>query len=141
MTKKILVPLDGSALAEQALDIAEKMLDPEVELLLLRVVGPLIVSSKQVDEARDYLEDMVSQLQASHRNVLLDPIVAEGIAPEKIIEAAEEHDAGLIIMTTHGAGGLGRWLMGSVAEKVVRHAPCPVLTIGKRSLQKRSGNG
>lgn len=137
MTKKILVPLDGSNMAEEALDIAEKMLDPEVELLLMRVVGPLIVSSKQVDEARDYLEEVVSRLQSEHRRVPFDPLVKEGIPAEKIIETAEEEGAGLIIMTTHGAGGLGRWLVGSVAEKVVRHAPCPVLTIGKRSLENR----
>ena len=56
-------------------------------------------------------------------------LVEVGLAAEKIIEAAKEKDADLIVMTTHGRTGLSHALMGSVAEKVVRQAPCPVLTI------------
>ena len=124
MTKKILVPLDGSALAEQALGIAEQMMDSEVDLILLRVGSDL-------EEAQDYLEERAREYEGKRVQVL----VTEGSVAEQIIEVTERTQAGLIIMTTHGAGGLGRWLMGSVAERVVRHAPCPVLTIGRRSLQ------
>jgi universal stress protein A len=52
-----------------------------------------------------------------------------GPAAEKIIEAAKDKDADMIVMATHGRTGLSHALMGSVAEKVVRQAPCPVLTI------------
>ena len=52
-----------------------------------------------------------------------------GPAAEKIIEAAQEEDSDLIVMTTHGRTGISHVLMGSVAEKVVRQAPCPVFTI------------
>ena len=52
-----------------------------------------------------------------------------GPADEKIIEAAKDKDADMIVMATHGRTGLSHALMGSVAEKVVRQAPCPVLTI------------
>ncbi|MBT8365481.1 MAG: universal stress protein, partial [Deltaproteobacteria bacterium] len=56
-------------------------------------------------------------------------LVEFGLAAEKIIEAAKEKDADMIIMATHGRTGLSHALIGSVAEKVVRQAPCPVLTI------------
>jgi nucleotide-binding universal stress UspA family protein len=56
-------------------------------------------------------------------------LVGVGPAAEKIIEAAKEKSADLIVVATHGRTGFSHALMGSVAEKVVRQAPCPVLTI------------
>ncbi len=59
----------------------------------------------------------------------LVPEVAEGVPFEEIIRCAKEMDIDLIVMGTHGHTGLAHMLMGSVAEKVVRKAPCPVLTV------------
>ena len=55
--------------------------------------------------------------------------VLVGSAPKKIVEYANDHDVDIIVMGTHGRGGLAHFLMGSVAERVVRTAPCPVLTV------------
>ena len=63
------------------------------------------------------------------RTVAVQTLVKVGSADEKIVEAAQEKAANLIVMATHGRTGLYHALMGSVAEKVVRQAPCPVLTI------------
>ncbi|CAB1084667.1 hypothetical protein D1AOALGA4SA_12178 [Olavius algarvensis Delta 1 endosymbiont] len=63
------------------------------------------------------------------QSVEVQPLVKVGPADEKIVETAQEKAADLIVMTTHGRTGLLRALMGSVAEKVVRQAPCHVFTI------------
>lgn len=135
MTKKMLVPLDGSSLAEEALTVATKMADANIELWLLRVVGPLSFSAKSRVEAERYLEETAARLRLANPEVTIVEVVEEGSPAELIIDVAEREEAGLIIMTTHGKGGLGRWLVGSVPERVVRHAHCPVLTIGRRSLE------
>lgn len=139
--KKILVPLDGSAMAEQALDIVEEMLDRNIRLVLVRVLNPLTLTGADFtkQEAKDYLCDQAESFQSRHPDIEVACFIEEGLAANKIIDLSRTEDVGLIVMTTHGAGGLGRWLMGSVAEKVVRHAPCPVLTLGAETLKKRTG--
>lgn len=136
--KKIMVPLDGSELAEHALEVAGKMVDEEFSLLLVRVLNPaaVLVTDFLRQEAQDYLNDMTDVFLRKHPDVDVKSYLDEGRAAETLIDLAEQKGAGLIVMTTHGAGGLGRWIMGSVAEKVVRHAPCPVLTIGQKTLEK-----
>lgn len=136
---KILVPLDGSELAESSLEVAEKMMGPGMCLVLLQVFNPVegILQSDAAHESDRYLHSVLDSWCDRHPNSDLRILVREGLAAQSIIEIAEEERAGLIVMTTHGKGGLTRWLMGSVAERVVRHAPCPVLTIGKRSLESK----
>ena len=135
--KKILVPLDGSALAEQALAVAGKMVDEEFSIILLRVVSPVAATAADflVQEAKDYLDDICDKVCRWHPEAKVECLMREGKVADTIVELAEKEKAGLIVMTTHGAGGIGRWLMGSVAEKVVRQAPCPVLTIGRKPLE------
>lgn len=134
---KILIPLDGSALAENALEVADKMSGPDVTLVLLRVVNPVVgaLSSDEEAEAQEYLDEVAAQLRRDSKPGDIRVLVVEGTTASTIIDTAEEEKVGLIIITTHGSGGLVRWLMGSVAERVVRHAPCPVLTIGRRTLE------
>jgi nucleotide-binding universal stress UspA family protein len=62
-------------------------------------------------------------------DVIAHPVLASGDPPREIIRAAEDQKIDLIVIATHGHTGWGRLLFGSVAEKVVRLAPCPVLTI------------
>lgn len=135
---KILIPLDGSDLAEAAIEVASKMTDSDTVIVLLRVLNPFLgsVSQEDIDEARDYLNGFVSQLAMKRAPADIRVLVLEGPVAETIIATAEDEGAGLLIMTTQGAGGLARWLMGSVAERVVRHAPCPVLSIGRRTLER-----
>jgi nucleotide-binding universal stress UspA family protein len=76
------------------------------------------------------IESFQSCLQSNiGQTVETQTLVEVGLAAEKIIEAAKEKDADMIVMTTHGRTGFSHALIGSVAEKVVRQAPCPVLTI------------
>jgi nucleotide-binding universal stress UspA family protein len=133
--KRILVPLDGSELAEKSLAVVADMVAPGIEIVFLRIVSPLslVTGNDAMIEAKRYLDGLVDDWSRRH-SPEVSAMVVEGSAAEQIIDQAEALGAGLIVMTTHGSGGLGRWLVGSCAERVVRHAHCPVLTIGKRAL-------
>jgi nucleotide-binding universal stress UspA family protein len=77
--------------------------------------------------AAEALEDLVDR--ARDEEIEMQAVVRTGYAAQDILEYAEEIEAGLIVMATHGRTGLERFLIGSVAEKVVRSAPCPVFTL------------
>lgn len=77
----------------------------------------------------DRLRDQLGRLVAQEPKVLTEHFLLVGDAATEILEKAEEVHCDLIVMGTHGRSGLDRLLMGSVAEQVVRKAPCPVLTV------------
>ena len=135
---KIMIPMDGSDLAEAAVDVAAKMSDSDTVFVLLQVLNSLLgkPAPEEIDRARAYLNTFVPQLAMKRAPADIRVLVMEGPVAESIIDTAEEEGVGLIIMTTQGSGGLARWLMGSVAERVVRHAHCPVLTVGRRTLER-----
>jgi nucleotide-binding universal stress UspA family protein len=64
-------------------------------------------------------------------------LVSSGVPFEKILDAAEDHRIDLIVLATHGRTGIKRLLIGNVAERVVRHAPCPVLTVKPRAASRK----
>ena len=70
-----------------------------------------------------------------HKSMDKETLVEVGSPHEKIVEVAEKKNASMIVMSTHGRGGLSRVLMGNVAEKVVRNAPCPVFTVRPKSME------
>jgi nucleotide-binding universal stress UspA family protein len=78
---------------------------------------------------REELLDRLSQFEPPDESITVDYLLADGVAAEEIVRTAEDRGCDLIVMGTHGRSGLGRLLMGSVAEQVVRKAPCPVLTL------------
>ncbi|MFW6097994.1 MAG: universal stress protein [Chloroflexota bacterium] len=142
--KRILVPLDGSGLAERALEPAIRMAQADdAELILLRIAAhkgarlseggvysylrwnELVESEQQ--EAVDYLE-RVEQTKIP-RAVPARVLVLDGDEAGAIVDTAASEDVDLIIMSTHGRSGPRRWILGSVTEKVLREAPCPVLVI------------
>lgn len=144
MLKKILVPLDGSKLAEKAIPYAEEMAHKfQAEVILLRVLTAVDIpieygnyAPRRLDEAwtqlrhdaETYLQSAEGELQ-SHQ-VAIRSVVVNGHPPaENILNLAAEKAVDLIIMSTHGRSGLGRWVHGSVADKVLQHAPCPVLLV------------
>jgi nucleotide-binding universal stress UspA family protein len=140
MIKKILVPLDGSELAEKALPYAEALAEKlEAELILTWVLHPLIVMSDygassyetiitlEKNEATQYLTTTQIKLQKQHLPVRIN--ILEGHAADAIIELACQEGVGLIVMSTHGRSGLSRWVHGSVATKVLQQAPCPVFLV------------
>ena len=142
MYKKILVPLDGSQLAEQAIPYATELCKGATEVTLLQVVHlPLPLAAPDVNmampfpdldmlrqEALAYLDGFAKTLREDGVNVHVDVVEREVVA-DAIVDYARQHDIDLIVMTTHGRSGLSRLVFGSVAESVVRHTPCPVLLI------------
>ena len=135
--QKILVPLDGSALAEAALPKAREMATASgAKLLLVRAaeahrlpgVDPTEAQIKVVSEAEDYLAQVGDRLAAVGVKDV-ETSVWYGPAVSAIVEAARLNKVDLIAMTTHGRSGLGRLILGSVAESVLRGTTTPILLI------------
>lgn len=132
--RRILVPTDFSAHSVAALQLATTLARQADAMLLILHVSepPPIVSNTQIS---DMLEDDWEQQKRLAAARPSDPEVGykqkmvAGRPAAEILRAAEEEQADLIVMGTHGRRGLSRLLMGSVAEEVVRDAACPVLTL------------
>ena len=129
--ERILVPLDGSILAEAVLPQVRKLAARRpVEVLFFRALPPppmvegdyAAVASFDRREAEAYLDRIQSAFELPSRRR-----VREGRAAETILATAEDEGATLIAMSTHGRTGASRWLFGSVAEEVLRSAPVPLL--------------
>ena len=124
MIDTVIVALDGSELAEQALPLAKQLAEHmEAELFLLQVIR-LDAPADTRDEARVYLEETARTL-----GIPAQVMVRIGQPAEEIIASAVDVPESIIVMTTHGRGGLGRLLYGSVAERVVLDSRIPVLLI------------
>lgn len=139
MFKKILVPLDGSDLAAKVIPQAEDLARAfNAQLVLLTVgsgaVGEIGESSPEAGAeavahlpAVKYLEQTTTASKAKNLNATW--VYKQGDSPAReIIAYAADHQMDLVVMATHGAGEIA-WVLGSVAEKVVSHAPVPVLLI------------
>lgn len=139
--KKILVCLDGSPLAEAALPHAQILAsDEEAEILLLRVSAnpaaefsfsdPAIANSviqEMESETLHYMQSVRSRLQkAGFRTSFL---IRQGAVAETILQTASEIQTDVIVMSTHGRSGVQRWLLGSVADRIVTHSNIPVMLI------------
>ncbi len=136
MYQKILVPLDGSQLAEEVLSHVRELAKVlGSELILVRValahpipeMDPVEAERQVVEEARAYLEEVEKRFKGEELHV--STAIRYGNAAQEILEHAKDKEVDLIAMSTHGRSGLGRLLMGSVAETVLRHASVPVLII------------
>lgn len=137
MFERILVPLDGSARSELILPQIGRLLRYEdAEVLLLRVIPPDAEpkgspGSARLEGEREEAEKYVSGLVERFRGQgarFSGHVVGGEVAPA-IFKTAEAERSTLIAMTTHGRTGLTRWVLGSVAEKVVRQSPLPVLLV------------
>lgn len=132
--ERILVPLDGSPLSESILPVAEVLArDYGAELLLIRAVlprgaDPLEPDVELAPGAEAYLLRKVKELNARGL-ARVRWSVWHGRPEQAIGQAAVQSRVDLITMTTHGRGGFGRLLLGSVAESVVRSSPAPVLLV------------
>lgn len=147
--RHILVPLDGSELAEKALASAEQIAaaisrgnaagsDP-VRLVLLRVASPAALLAADpllydemvrmsVDEAQTYLNNVVTSRLTGHP-AIIETVTQVGSPADAVVQYAEDHGVDLIVMSSHGRTGSRRWVYGSVAEKVMHHAPCATVII------------
>ncbi len=133
MFTRILVPLDGSRLAETVLSEAVRLARLHLaELWLLRVAvahaalrsDPADAQLRAVHEAEEYLSTLKDRLE---RDMSLQTAVRYGQAAEEIVDHAAANQVDLILMATHGRTGLAHAILGSVAEQVIRHTPCPIL--------------
>jgi nucleotide-binding universal stress UspA family protein len=136
MFKKILVPLDGSQLSQRALEPAIAMSKRAgAELLLVRtpVVDTLsfaVTGSKQAEARNDALVYLETIRKSNEQPDLhIQTRLVEGDVAGAIVDTALSEQVDLIVMSTHGYSGLTRWVLGSVTEKVLRSAPCPVLAV------------
>jgi nucleotide-binding universal stress UspA family protein len=134
MFQKILVPLDGSKLAEKILPRVEKMVEfCRAEVHLLRVVVSYKIDPREEKKDRDqliqeawaYLEKIVNRLRK--RKIKAFAVVAYGRDAVQICDYARKNKFDLIAMATHGRSGLSRWALGSVADKVLNCSHVPVM--------------
>jgi nucleotide-binding universal stress UspA family protein len=137
MFHKILVPLDGSPLAEKALKHARQLSTPgSTELILVNIIETFRYNFSAMDmvpvDTLVYIRRSMEAYMDSQRNELImqhftvQTHVIDGDAAAGILDIADVTGADLIVMTTHGRSGVDRWIMGSVAERVVHSAPIPV---------------
>jgi len=131
--ERILVPLDGSECAENILPMIEKMAtDFKASIALLRVayahtfpgMDPTEAEVKVVREAEKYLRGLEERLKAKGFSV--DSHVRYGDEAEEILDHIAQKDVDLVAMSTHGRSGVKRFLLGSVAEKIIRHSQKPI---------------
>jgi nucleotide-binding universal stress UspA family protein len=155
--RTVVIAVDGSKLAERALPYVRSLargdglkvvlvtVVPSIEMLVAQTAdaytatpsvavdaGAILESSRR--ESRAYLDGAAGQLKAG--GITVRTVVAEGPAAERIVAVARDAGADLIALTTHGRGGLERVVFGSVADAVVRSAPCPVLVVPAREPTK-----
>lgn len=154
MFETILVPLDGSELAERALapalELRQKL---GTKIILVRAVEslsqhmlqtPAVIETAGAAAANVELMEEVVEAEQSEAKTYLQALIAksgeingeavivEGEAADAIVELAKQRNAGLIVMSSHGHGGLGRLIFGSTTDEVLRHSDVPVLLIRSR---------
>ena len=150
--KKIVYCTDFSenskAAFEVALDLAQKY---KAKLFLLHVVPPLVFPSPVMEEfiteqthlqfTHDVIKGSMEQIEKTFVKKLgafsdYEVKILNGHPSSEILRFLEDHSADLVVMGTHGLTGLAHFFLGSTAEKVVRRAPCSVLTIKERTTKK-----
>ena len=143
MFQRILVPLDGSAQAERALPVAARLARAmDGALILVRVAQPPLqpatvlapplevqadILAVELEQATKYLTQIVKQPEMA--GVKHEMVSLVGYPAEMILEAVQTHGADSIILTSHGQTGLLRWVLGSVAQRVIYQATVPVLVL------------
>ncbi len=142
MNGPIIVPLDGSRFGEHALPYALKIANkagvpihvvhvhetpmPVYSPQMAVLEGPLDPAMRSRKE--EYLEKLADELR-SRTTVPVKFVLHQGAAVESLVDYSQQVSAGMIVMTTHGRGAFGRFWLGSVADRLIRHAPIPVFLV------------
>lgn len=144
----ILHPTDFSDSARPALSLARRLArEHGARLIVLHVMNPTVLYGElgmtiPLPEMQNALRDELrAQLEAIVGEDGADCRIAEGLAAAEILRTARETSCDLIVLGTHGRGGVARVLLGSVAVEVLRQAPCPVLAVKTRGDQKGPAQG
>ncbi|MFC1868940.1 universal stress protein [Thermodesulfobacteriota bacterium] len=144
MYKKVMVPLDGSELAECVLPHLEtfikgfkindvhlvRVIEPEVHYRGEHAIDPEIVANRESEReslAREYLDGVVNRVTREGATINTDLVF--GRVTESLADFAQRNNIDLILIATHGRSGITRWVRGSVADKVLRSANVPVLMV------------
>lgn len=144
MYKKVMVPLDGSELAECVLPHVEAFIKgfPKIDMAFVRVVQPVSMAYdveyikregfKEEEEnmksaAKNYLDQVINGLEQGESK--LHSEVMYGRVPDSLTDYVLSNDIDLILIATHGRSGIGRWVRGSVADKILRSANVPVMMV------------
>ncbi len=134
--KQILLATDGSRYSdvatEHAINFAKSYGGDMVAVSVVDVTDEFYTQAPQmvedmIERSKRILQGVTEKAEAS--NIKIETLVKEGEPYQKIVEVAKEKDAGVIFMGSHGRKGVKKLLMGSVTEKVIGHAPCPVLVV------------
>ena len=134
--KSVLIPIDFSDISYQALGPAQEVAEDISALKLIHVLAPLhpadpaaiwdtLSDDDRKQKVRDFTRDKLSEM--GYGDLHIEVVI--GDTTSKIVDYAQEIDADLIVMTSHGRKGVSRFLLGSVAEQVVRLSHCPVLIL------------
>lgn len=150
MYQKIVAPLDGSELAECSLAHFRAVAKgcAVADVVLLHVEEPFIYTSYPVIEEKTreemrrkskayfkgYMTKAANRLKKDGINA--ETVILEGTPAEEILNYAKKNRADLIVISTHGSSGITRWAFGSVADRVMRHSPVPVLVIAPPGCRK-----
>jgi nucleotide-binding universal stress UspA family protein len=143
---RIVVPTDFSGCSEEAWELAQRMaaaLGSELVLTHVLVEAPLyeegpftMEKTRRVyDAARKWAEESIEHWAGAARakGLKVRTVLRTGVPYREIVDLATDEHADLVLIGTHGRGGLDRALLGSVADRVVRLSPCPVLTVRQSS--------
>ncbi len=142
MFSKILLPVDFTGLAKEAIDIAidiGKKYNSKIFLLTVSEIGTvgygeLVLPEEIFEKHKELIKENLEKIAKNFREKGLEVEIAvrDGIVYEEILEFAKEKKVGLIIMPTHGRKGITKFLLGSVSQKIVKLAHCPVLTFNPK---------
>lgn len=134
--KKILVPIDFSKTSQKALNQAVALAkQSKATLVLIHVVTFSVAASVEqfsvIDWYQSLIKDAKKNLEKLKKSLSLsvETVVETGVPFDVICKIAKKKKADLIVITTHGYSGLKHAILGSTAERVIRHANCPVLVI------------
>jgi nucleotide-binding universal stress UspA family protein len=141
MFTRIMVPLDGSARAETAIPVAARLARASGGSILLAQVAAIpriyefyggssylgAVIDIEIQEAEAYLKTMARSEELA--GIIVDTTALFGAAAQTLLSMAAQFEADLVVMTSQGNTGMKRWVLGSVAHKLARHSPIPVLVL------------
>jgi universal stress protein A len=133
MLKKILAPTDFSDLSARGVRYAcqlAKDVEAEVTIFHVVIVDESGINKREVEEHKQRLDEFVAKSVADvGANLRIRKVVDAGQPYGAIVDCAEKERIDLIVMSSHGRSGLSRMLIGSVTDKVLRGAPCPILVV------------
>jgi nucleotide-binding universal stress UspA family protein len=152
---RILLAIDGSSHSQVAVDEVARRPWPETSATrIISVIQPYTPPATEFVIAGATLEDIRQQQASSAEEITrraaealrnsglsADTVVREGDPRSSIVDEADEWGADLIVVGSHGRTGLTRWLLGSVAQAIVRHASCSVEVVRQRESRRASKSG